>query len=171
MERKLKLPIGIENFEKIRTEGFYYVDKSGLIMELLENWGEVGGRLPGSSGADRSPGVWGQAGGWRDWDCHKVWDCMLPEAVQGGERVMGGWSTGIPVWILDVPSLLKPIGQPESFWNLYLSADQRIQYAVLKETFRALFSLNLFSYNILRRFIYANVYSTNIFPNNPKDNQ
>ena len=57
MEKKLKLPIGIENFEKIRTEGFYYVDKSGLIMELLENWGEVGGRLPGSSGADRSPGV------------------------------------------------------------------------------------------------------------------
>ena len=56
MERKLKLPIGIENFEKLRTEGFYYVDKSGLIMELLENWGEVGGRLPGSSGADRSPG-------------------------------------------------------------------------------------------------------------------
>ncbi len=75
------------------------------------------------------------------------------------------------VSFLDVPSLLKPIGQPESFWNLYLSADQRIQYVVLKETFRALFSLNLFSYNILRRFIYANVYSTNIFPNNPKDNQ
>ena len=36
-----KLPIGIENFEKIRTEGFYYVDKTGLIKELLQNWGEV----------------------------------------------------------------------------------------------------------------------------------
>lgn len=36
-----KLPIGIENFEKIRTEEFYYVDKTGLIMELLQNWGEV----------------------------------------------------------------------------------------------------------------------------------
>lgn len=36
-----KLPIGIENFEKIRTEGFYYVDKTGLIKELLHNWGEV----------------------------------------------------------------------------------------------------------------------------------
>ena len=41
MERKLKLPIGIENFSKIRTEGFYYVDKTGLISELLHNWGEV----------------------------------------------------------------------------------------------------------------------------------
>lgn len=37
----LKLPIGIENFEKIRTEGFYYVDKTALIRELLNNWGEV----------------------------------------------------------------------------------------------------------------------------------
>lgn len=36
-----KLPIGIENFEKIRTEGFYYVDKTGLIRDLLLNWGEV----------------------------------------------------------------------------------------------------------------------------------
>lgn len=31
----LKLPIGIEDFEEIRTEGFYYVDKTGLITELL----------------------------------------------------------------------------------------------------------------------------------------
>lgn len=36
-----KLPIGIENFEKLRRENFYYVDKTGLIKELLENWGEV----------------------------------------------------------------------------------------------------------------------------------
>ena len=36
-----KLPIGIEDFEKIRTAGFYYVDKTGLIKELLHNWGEV----------------------------------------------------------------------------------------------------------------------------------
>lgn len=41
MEIKKKLPIGIENFEKIRTEGFYYIDKTGLIRELLQNWGEV----------------------------------------------------------------------------------------------------------------------------------
>ena len=37
----VKLPIGIENFEKIRTAGFYYVDKTGMIKELLNNWGEV----------------------------------------------------------------------------------------------------------------------------------
>ena len=39
--RKKKIPIGIERFEKIRTEGFYYVDKTGFIRELLDNWGEV----------------------------------------------------------------------------------------------------------------------------------
>ena len=38
---KKKLPIGIENFEEIRTKGFYYVDKTGFIKELLENWGKV----------------------------------------------------------------------------------------------------------------------------------
>ena len=36
-----KLPIGIEDFEEIRTEGFYYVDKTGMITELLHNWGKV----------------------------------------------------------------------------------------------------------------------------------
>jgi len=41
MEKKVKLPIGIEDFEEIRTKGFYYVDKTGLIRELLENWGKV----------------------------------------------------------------------------------------------------------------------------------
>ena len=39
--RKKKLPIGIENFEKLLSEDFYYVDKTGLIRELLNNWGEV----------------------------------------------------------------------------------------------------------------------------------
>lgn len=38
---KKKLPSGIENFEKIRTEDFYYIDKTGLIKDLLYNWGEV----------------------------------------------------------------------------------------------------------------------------------
>ena len=38
---KKKLPVGIENFEEIRSEGFYYVDKTGLIRDLLENWGKV----------------------------------------------------------------------------------------------------------------------------------
>ncbi len=36
-----KLPVGIDNFEKIRRENFYYVDKSFLIRDLLNNWGEV----------------------------------------------------------------------------------------------------------------------------------
>ena len=36
-----RLPIGIENFEKIRTEDFYYVDKTGMIADLLNNWGLV----------------------------------------------------------------------------------------------------------------------------------
>ena len=38
---KKKLPIGIDNFEKIRSDDFYYIDKTGLIKELLEDWGEV----------------------------------------------------------------------------------------------------------------------------------
>lgn len=40
MQRK-KLPVGIEDFEEIRTEGFYYIDKTGLIRDLLNNWGKV----------------------------------------------------------------------------------------------------------------------------------
>ena len=38
---KLKLPVGIENFEEIRTKGFYYVDKTELIRDLLNSWGKV----------------------------------------------------------------------------------------------------------------------------------
>ena len=38
---KKKLPIGIDGFEKIRTNDFYYVDKTLFIKELLQNWGEV----------------------------------------------------------------------------------------------------------------------------------
>lgn len=41
MDTEKKLPIGIENFEKILTEGFYYVDKTGLIKDLLDNWSKV----------------------------------------------------------------------------------------------------------------------------------
>ena len=36
-----KLPMGIESFREIRTGGFYYVDKTGLIKTLLENPGKV----------------------------------------------------------------------------------------------------------------------------------
>ncbi len=41
MHTTKKLPIGIENFEEIRKGGFYYIDKTGLIKELLESWGKV----------------------------------------------------------------------------------------------------------------------------------
>lgn len=36
-----KLPIGIEDFKEIRTEGFYYVDKTSMITELLNNWSKI----------------------------------------------------------------------------------------------------------------------------------
>ena len=39
MAEWMKLPVGIEEFEKIRRNGFYYVDKTGLIEELLKQWG------------------------------------------------------------------------------------------------------------------------------------
>ncbi len=38
---KKKLPIGIENFEKLQTEDFYYIDKTNLIKELLTGLAEV----------------------------------------------------------------------------------------------------------------------------------
>ena len=41
MLEKKKIPVGLESFEQIRRENFYYVDKTGLIRELLENWGQV----------------------------------------------------------------------------------------------------------------------------------
>ncbi len=36
-----RLPVGIDSYEKLRKGDFYYVDKTGLIKDLLENWGEV----------------------------------------------------------------------------------------------------------------------------------
>ena len=36
-----RLPVGFDDFKKIRENGFYYVDKTKLIEELLQNWGEV----------------------------------------------------------------------------------------------------------------------------------
>ena len=41
MENRLKLPVGIDGFEKIRRNGFYYIDKTKLIEQLFLNWGEV----------------------------------------------------------------------------------------------------------------------------------
>lgn len=37
----LKLPVGIEDFREIRQLGFYYIDKTKLIEQLLDNWGKV----------------------------------------------------------------------------------------------------------------------------------
>ena len=39
--KKKRLPVGIDKFEKIREEGFYYIDKTGFICDLLHKWGEV----------------------------------------------------------------------------------------------------------------------------------
>ena len=36
-----KLPVGIENFEEIRKQDFYYVDKTRLISDLMAGWGKV----------------------------------------------------------------------------------------------------------------------------------
>ena len=41
MAGKVKLPMGIENFREMRTGGFYYIDKTGLIKTLLDNSGKV----------------------------------------------------------------------------------------------------------------------------------
>ena len=41
MSEVLKLPVGIENFREIREDGFYYIDKTKLIEQLLEQWGKV----------------------------------------------------------------------------------------------------------------------------------
>ena len=39
--KKLNIPVGISDFEKIRNGGFYYIDKSGLITEILDEKAEV----------------------------------------------------------------------------------------------------------------------------------
>ena len=41
MEKTRKLPIGIEDFREIRKEGFYYIDKTGVIEQLLDRWGKA----------------------------------------------------------------------------------------------------------------------------------
>lgn len=37
----LNIPVGVSDFEKIRSNGYYYIDKSGLIGELLRAGAEV----------------------------------------------------------------------------------------------------------------------------------
>ncbi len=41
MAPSLKLPVGIEDFREIRRKGFYYIDKTRLIEQLLDSWGKV----------------------------------------------------------------------------------------------------------------------------------
>ena len=41
MTESLKLPVGIENFEEIRSDGYYYVDKTKLIEQLVDSRGKV----------------------------------------------------------------------------------------------------------------------------------
>ncbi len=41
MVNDLKLPVGIEDFTEIRESGFYYIDKTKLIEQLLQGWGKV----------------------------------------------------------------------------------------------------------------------------------
>ena len=35
--KNINVPVGISNFEKIRQDGYYYVDKTGLIKDMLKN--------------------------------------------------------------------------------------------------------------------------------------
>ena len=37
--RELSIPVGVSDFEEIRKNGYYYIDKSGLIKELLDSTG------------------------------------------------------------------------------------------------------------------------------------
>ena len=41
MAATLKLPVGIEDIKEIRQQGFYYIDKTRLIEQLLDSWGKV----------------------------------------------------------------------------------------------------------------------------------
>lgn len=41
MNTKKKIPIGVDNFKDIIRNDFYYVDKTGLIVDLIQNWGQV----------------------------------------------------------------------------------------------------------------------------------
>ena len=41
MGNKKKLPVGVDSFSKLVQQGFYYIDKTGLLIEILNNWAEV----------------------------------------------------------------------------------------------------------------------------------
>lgn len=46
MANSLKLPVGIENFEEIRKFGFYYMDKTKLIEQLVCKFRFIGSPIP-----------------------------------------------------------------------------------------------------------------------------
>ena len=41
MMNTMKLPVGIDDFRKLRESDFYYVDKTRLIEQILQSWSEV----------------------------------------------------------------------------------------------------------------------------------
>ena len=41
MRYKKKLPVGVDSFSKLIRQNFYYIDKTDLLMNLLNNWAEV----------------------------------------------------------------------------------------------------------------------------------
>ena len=41
--KELNIPVGVSDFEKIRNGGFYYIDKSGLITQILKEKAEDAG--------------------------------------------------------------------------------------------------------------------------------
>ena len=41
MALKKKLPVGVDTFDKLIRQNFYYIDKTGLITDLLHNWSEI----------------------------------------------------------------------------------------------------------------------------------
>ena len=41
MENRLKLPVGIESFEELRKNQYYYIDKTKLIEQLFDSLGKV----------------------------------------------------------------------------------------------------------------------------------
>ena len=59
---KKKIPVGIDNFEKLRQENFYYVDKTGLIGGLLNNEGKDKERKKADVGAPLFFPLWRRRG-------------------------------------------------------------------------------------------------------------
>ena len=57
MGAALKLPVGIEDFREIRRAGFYYIDKTKLIEQLLDNWDLYGRKKSTDDESQRRSGA------------------------------------------------------------------------------------------------------------------